>query len=268
MKRTLLFLTVFALVSSVWATSNLNLLYNPTNGNLQLQNSGATTIGICYLDILTKGDGSGVGAPTPSGIPNVTAGQGVLNGSAATVPARIGLEIYTILLNTSNSGKNGIYSQIKLDNAERDVITLAPNETYDLGNVAAAGLSQTNIDNLFITDPDDLGELLKGEFIYRSFSDINTAVVGQIILNSPTKLQTTNFNQTVINSLPGKQVMVSLATKNSSFVYRIYNTLGKKVAEGRTSGTAVVPLNQLNDGVYVVTIQSGDTSITRKVVLR
>lgn len=146
---------------------DLLLRYTATGdnaGNLTLYftgtgTSGTSPLSLNVLDILTLGDGNEpFGTRMPAGIPNVTEGQGGLVGGPLRIQSPT-LGAASELFNTSESGVNGQYSQIYYaeTNLASSFITLdksnpGVSDTVNLGNVAAAGWSQQNIDTIFITD--------------------------------------------------------------------------------------------------------------------
>lgn len=162
------------------SNGDFELRYTPASGNLTLLFTGVGTSGtgpvsLKSLSVLTRGDGS-IGAPMPSGIPNVTASTGGLNGAVATLP--------TAAFQTFNNeeGLNGIYSEIfnagttswrTFDKASPGV-----SDVLNLGNVAAVGWNQPIIDTVFITDNETYSSLNPGFFGYITDS---TPLVGRVV---------------------------------------------------------------------------------------
>lgn len=161
------------------------LKYDSLNGNLSLffTGSGAAGTGplsLQELNILTLGNGF-AGSAMPSGIPNVTAGQGGLNGVRATLPSA---SFQTFNTGSNSDGVNGVYSQIYNANVGSTWITFSKttpgvSDTLNLGNVAASGWTQSIANTIFITDPDLYDtELNPGYFGYTTgASDLR---VGQV----------------------------------------------------------------------------------------
>lgn len=137
------------------------LHYQPTDGNLTLLFTGTGAAGVGpislkELNIITLGNTDAGNPAMPSGIPNVTAGQGGLNGVRATLPTAV---FQTFNTGSNSDGINGIYSQIFNAVLENTWITFTKatpgvTDTLNLGNVAATGWSQANINAIFMTDPD------------------------------------------------------------------------------------------------------------------
>ena len=140
---------------------DFQLNYDPTNGNLSLfftgtGSAGTGPLGIQELNVLTLGNADAGNPAMPSGIPNVTAGQGGLNGVRATLPSAF---FQTFNTGSNSDGVNGIYSQIYNANVGSSWFTFSKSnpgvsDTLNLGNVAAMGWSQANINSIFMTDPD------------------------------------------------------------------------------------------------------------------
>lgn len=137
------------------------LQYRPADGNLTLLFTGTGAAGVGpislqELNIITLGNTDAGNPAMPSGIPNVTAGQGGLNGVRATLPTAA---FQTFNTGSNSDGLNGIYSQIYNANVGSTWITFTKTtpgvtDTLNLGNVAATGWSQSNINTIFMTDPD------------------------------------------------------------------------------------------------------------------
>jgi len=147
------------------APGDFVLRYDPANGNMKLVFTGSGAAGsgpisLQELNILTLGNDLAGNPAMPAGIPNVTPGQGGLNGARATLPAA---SFQTFNTGSNSDGINGIYSQIY--NASLtpatwitfDKTNPGASDTLDLGNVAATGWSQANINAIFMTDPDLYG---------------------------------------------------------------------------------------------------------------
>ena len=171
---------VFALAQQALASGTntpLTLLYDQATGNLTLQNTSSGTGFYQSFEIISLGNGS-LGAPSGR-LGNI----GWLSGSAANVAST---NASFTVLNTSSNGINGIFSQIAAGNIGTGMsgIVLNPwsafNPTtfnnspsrgpagtyYDLGNVAEAGMNQSQIDARFVTDTETSpnGQLNPGFF--------------------------------------------------------------------------------------------------------
>ncbi len=94
-----------------------------------------------------------------------------LSGEAATLPAA-----GFTTTNTSEAGLYGTYSEIFFGNVGTVVLTVGPGESWNLGAVAAPGLSPTGLQAAFGTDTeaDPQGEAAAGRFLY---SEITQAPV-------------------------------------------------------------------------------------------
>lgn len=136
------------------------LTYDSLNGNLSLFFTGSGTTGLGplalqELNILSLGNGF-AGSSMPAGVPNVTAGEGGLNGARATLPSA---SFQTFNTGSDSDGVNGVYSQIYNANVGTSWITFSKttpgvSDTLNLGNVAASGWTQSIANTIFITDPD------------------------------------------------------------------------------------------------------------------
>jgi hypothetical protein len=164
---------------------DLVLKYDSLNGNLSLLftgtgAAGAGPLALQELNILTLGNGF-AGSAMPSGIPNVTAGEGGLNGARATLPSA---SFQTFNTGSNSDGVNGVFSQIYNANVGSTWFTFSKttpgvSDTLNLGNVAASGWTQSIANTIFITDPDLYDtELNPGYFGYTTgASDLR---VGQV----------------------------------------------------------------------------------------
>ena len=175
-------------VSSAAAAPVVTVYYDPATGNLKLQNTTAAAVGLRSYDILTLGDGT-LGAATPNN-------QGYLNGAAAAVPA----PTPGFVVSNTEAGLNGLSSQVFAGTlGTTTILTLAAHPTwspsnpigpagsyFDLGNVAATGMSQSQIDSRFITSPDLTpgGVMASGSFLYDyevSAGQFSGTVTGPIV---------------------------------------------------------------------------------------
>ena len=129
------------------ATGNMKLVFTGTGS------SGLGPVSLQTYDLLTLGNGT-VGPEMPPGFPNVTAGQGALNGARATLPTA---QFQVFNSGTqADSGANGIYSQVGNSNLGSTWMTFQIGGTtqMDMGNIAPAGWTQADLDGMFITDPE------------------------------------------------------------------------------------------------------------------
>lgn len=152
---------------------DLVLEYDSLNGNLTVLFTGTGAAGtgplsLQELNILTLGNGF-AGSAMPAGIPNVTAGEGGLNGARATLPSA---SFQTFNAGLNSDGVNGVFSQIYNANVGSSWITFSKtspgvSDMLVLGQVAASDWTQANANTVFITDPDLYeGELNPGYFGY------------------------------------------------------------------------------------------------------
>ncbi len=143
----------------------VNVYYNPVTGNLKLQNTTASAVKLLSYQIVTLGDGT-YGTVAPGG-------QGYLTGSAAIMPS----PAPAWPTSNTDAGSNGLFSEIYAANtftgtSTVPVLTLSANSSwsatnpigptgsfFDLGNVAALGMTQAQLDARFIT----VWELSPGE---------------------------------------------------------------------------------------------------------
>jgi len=163
----------------VEAQSPLTAVYDPVSGNLKLQNTTSSPLQISTFNVLTIGNGS-VGPASPNNLGYLNGAT--VNSSAANPGSGIsfagGFSFRTS--NVQVSGANGQYSQIsgvlfpdELDPAP--LFTLTPYSTWstgspigpvgsywELGNVAATGMTQTNINTRFVTDSLEFGKFAYG----------------------------------------------------------------------------------------------------------
>lgn len=134
----------------------VNFYYNATTGNLTLQNTTASAVSLESFQVLTIGSGD-VGPAAPGG-------QGYLTGSAALFPTPT--PSFTTS-NTSSGGVNGLFSEIFAGNVGSTALTLTAypgwnasnplgpaGSFFSLGNVAALGMTQADLNERFITVPD------------------------------------------------------------------------------------------------------------------
>lgn len=138
------------------AASVLALYYDPDTGNVKLQNTTSGSLPVQGFNVITLGDGT---LGDPSGRPS---NIGWLSGVAANLPAAS----FT-LGNTSAFGYNGVNSQAYAENVGASMFTLDPyagwseaspigpaGTFWDLGNIAATGMTQAELGLRFLTDPE------------------------------------------------------------------------------------------------------------------
>ena len=164
------------------------LRYRPSDGDLTLAftgtgASGAGPVSLQMLNVLTLGNGNDTtasGPAMPSGIPNVTPGQGGLNGSRATLPPAA-IQTFNSGVGASG-GLNGVFSEIYNASIGSTWITFsaAGTSSLDLGAVAATGWTQANIDSIFVTNSDASpnSALNYGYFLYAQ--DTGGAQLGRV----------------------------------------------------------------------------------------
>lgn len=185
---------VLSMASATLAANVLNLYYDPANGNIKLQNITSSTQAFLSFDVLTLGNGT-VGAL--SGQPG---NVGFLSTGSATLPPGA--------FNTSNfnpNGINGLYSQTGAINVgTTPVMTLTPysgwsvgspigpaGSYWDLGNIAVLGMTQSDLDTRFVTDPEStpptFDTSLPGKFLYsyQTGPTTFTASVGDVVAVVP-----------------------------------------------------------------------------------
>lgn len=148
----------------------VNLYYEPITGNLTLQNTSPGPVSLSLYQILTLGDGT-------EG-PASSSGQGYLSGTSARVPQP---PPSFVTSNTDSGGVNGLSSEIFVNNGGAAFLTLAPHASwsvanpigpagsyFDLGNVAATGMTQADLNERFITvaDLSPEGVSLGGSFLF------------------------------------------------------------------------------------------------------
>lgn len=138
------------------AASVLALYYDPDTGNVKLQNTTSGSLSVQSFNVITLGNGT---LGDPSGRPS---NIGWLSGAAASLPTAS-----FSLSNTSVAGYNGINSQAYAENVGSAMFTLSPyagwseaspigpaGTFWDLGNIAATGMTQAELDVRFLTDPE------------------------------------------------------------------------------------------------------------------
>ena len=141
----------------VVATTPLTVSYGVASGSLTLRNTTAGSLALESVSILS---------PTHA-----------LSGVAAALPPAA-----FITLNTSDQGLYGLYSEIFFGNVGSAALTLAAGGTWNLGNVAQAGLTSAGITGAFGTDADadPEGSSVAGRFIY-STPDGSVMLRGAIV---------------------------------------------------------------------------------------
>ncbi|MEX0671011.1 MAG: PEP-CTERM sorting domain-containing protein [Pirellulales bacterium] len=156
------------MTTAPFAAPIVNLYYNSLTGNLKVQNTTSGTQSFQSIDIITLGNGSF----GPATVNN----QGYLSLAEATVPPAS-----FVLSNTNRFGFNGLYSQVFAANISAAVFTLQPYAGWsisspigpagsflDLGNIAVLGMTQSDVDTRFLTDPEvSPGDrTLPGKFLF------------------------------------------------------------------------------------------------------
>jgi hypothetical protein len=75
-------------------------------------------------------------------------------------------------------------------------------------------------------------------------------------------------NQNVkINVFPNPANDMMNINVNGSFKYQLVNSLGQVVRNGKATNKAVVNVNDLNQGIYFLTITAGNQVSVQKVVV-
>ena len=155
----------------VTPTPILNAYYDPATGNIKLQNTTSGSQSFQSIDLLTLGNGSiGPVSGQPSNVGFLTGSFNLPSAAFVTPPTNV-------------NGLNGLYSQAAATNVGSACFSLAGypgwSETpgnqigpvgsyWDLGNIAATGMSQANLDARFLTDPelDQSGSSTFGNFLF------------------------------------------------------------------------------------------------------
>ena len=145
-----------SMASAVIAAPILNAYYDPATGNIKLQNTTSGSQSFQSFDIITLGNGT-LGAL--SGQPS---NQGFLSTGTATLPTSS-----FPVSNTNPNGYNGLYSQATAINVGSSFMTLSPyagwseaspigpvGSYWDLGNIAITGMTQSDLNARFLTDPE------------------------------------------------------------------------------------------------------------------
>lgn len=169
----------------------VNVYYNATTGNLTLQNTTASAVNLLSYQVLTIGSGD-VGPAAPGG-------QGYLTGSAALFPS----PNPSFMTSNTELGVNGPFSEIYAGNVSSTALTLAAypgwsvssplgpaGSFFSLGNVAALGMTQADLNNRFITVPDFSPGGIEGAgqflFMYEtSPGNYSTGTLGDVVALVP-----------------------------------------------------------------------------------
>lgn len=151
----LAWLLAIGMAAQAIAVPIANVYYDPATGNLTLQNTTASAVGLLSYQLLTLGSGD-IGPAAPGG-------QGYLTGGAAVFPSP------NPAVTTSNTevGINGLFSEVYAANFSTSAITLAAypgwsassplgpvGSFFTIGTVAALGMTQADLNNRFITVPE------------------------------------------------------------------------------------------------------------------
>lgn len=181
-----------AIAGQAVAVPIVNLYYNTTTGNLTLQNTTASVVNLLSYQVLTLGDGV-IGPAAPGG-------QGYLTGAAAVVPTP---RPSFVTSNTNAAGINGLFSEIYAGNLDSPVLSLAAysgwseanplgpaGSFFSLGNVAAVGMTQPELNSRFITDPEFSpgGVQGAGQFLFfyeTSPGNFSTGTLGDVVAVVP-----------------------------------------------------------------------------------
>lgn len=188
--------SVRPLFAAVIDPGDFVLKYDPANGNMKLLftgtgQSGSGPVLLSALNIVTLGvSNPDLGfPPMPSGIPNVTPGQGGLNGATAPIPTPAP---NFSTLNNDPAGLNGIFSEVSFvwfnpSGLSFNKTNPGVSDTFNLGNVAALGWSQANINALFVTDQNFYDQVHYGYFGYsNNWGDTYKLGLVQSVVPEPT----------------------------------------------------------------------------------
>ena len=155
----------------VTPTPILNAYYDPATGNIKLQNTTSGSQSFQSIDLLTLGNGSiGPVSGQPSNVGFLTGSFNLPSAAFVTPPTNV-------------NGLNGLYSQAAATNVGSACFSLAGypgwSETpgnqigpvgsyWDLGNIAATGMTQGDLNARFLTDPelDQSGSSTFGNFLF------------------------------------------------------------------------------------------------------
>ena len=155
----------------VTPTPILNAYYDPATGNIKLQNTTSGSQSFQSIDLLTLGNGSiGPVSGQPSNVGFLTGTFNLPSAAFVTPPTNV-------------NGLNGLYSQAAATNVGSACFSLAGypgwSETpgnqigpvgsyWDLGNIAATGMTQGDLNARFLTDPelDQSGSSTFGNFLF------------------------------------------------------------------------------------------------------
>jgi hypothetical protein len=182
---------VSGMATQAIAVPIVNVYYNSTTGNLALQNTTASTVGLLSYQVLTIGSGD-IGPAAPGG-------QGYLTGSAALFPT----PMPSFTTSNTEAGVNGLFSEIFAGNLSSTALTLAAypgwsessplgpaGSFFSLGNVATLGMTQADLNNRFITVPDFSpgGVTGTGQFLFfyeTSPGNFSTGTLGDVVALVP-----------------------------------------------------------------------------------
>jgi hypothetical protein len=185
---------VCTLLAQAPAAPIVNLYYNPSTGNLTLQNTTAAAVSLQSYQVLTLGNGT-YGAAAPGG-------QGYLTGTSALFPVPLASLNFPVT-NTDTGGLNGLYSEVYAANFTTSILTLdayagwnASNPLgpagsfFSLGNIAALGMVQADLNSRFITAPEvSPGETQgAGQFLFAyetSPGNFSTNTFGDVVAVVP-----------------------------------------------------------------------------------
>jgi len=182
------------------APTPLTAYYDPATGNFKLQNTTASALQISSFNLLTLGNGS-IGAATPNSLGYLSGAT--VNASSANPGSGISFAPTPASFRVSNaqaSGSNGQFSQISavlffdpLDPAPLFTLNpysawstsnpIGPAGTYwELGNVAATGMTQGNLDTRFLAEgtPNQFGKFAYGTFTGSGIAPANGNVVSVV----------------------------------------------------------------------------------------
>jgi len=132
-------------------------------------------------------------------------------------------------------------------------------------NVNAAGVQRIEVRSL--TTGSIIGSATRDNGVWEGTDTRNPTggTTNVLVINLTVGIQEPAINQSHIYAY-GKRLTVSLTEPITGQVY-IYSMIGQQLASFNLSGTHADYAVELPDGIYLVRIQSGSTSVTAKVLL-
>lgn len=192
--------------------------------------------------------------------PTFNIGTGFLNPGYSFGYKVVSLQDSSIIV--ANSGSNSVNSQ-----TVTSVCILNYNGTLKHSGVFKFG----NFDNIYdIAIQPDGKIIFAGSFLFYDNVILNNIVrVNGSTLTSISKKYKSQINISIFPN-PAKQI-VNIKLENldkESAIIKIHNLLGETILEERTSSDNIsLNLNNINSGVYFVTVSIGNTQSTQKLVI-